>query len=115
MLHRHSTLFGLGATLAVIVVVGEASHWSAILTTLTGLIAIAIFPRFFYGFAAARAVDKERVSGASDYFRHLVNMWDASPSEEERIEGAITAAQGYSSKIGPDTSALEQLAQEEES
>ena len=105
MLHRHSTLFGIGATIAVIVIVGEASHWSTILTTLTGLIAIAIFPRLFYGFAAARAVYKERVSRPSHYFVNLRDMWNTSPSEEERLEGAIAAAQGYGTRIGPDTSA----------
>jgi hypothetical protein len=115
MLHRHSTLFGIGATIVVIVIVGEASHWSAILTTLTGLIAIAIFPRFFYGFAAARAVYRERVWVPSHYFRNLRDMWNASPSEEERLEGAIAAAQGYGPKIGPDTGALAELSREENS
>lgn len=110
MLHRHSTAFGLGATTVLIVVVGEVSHWSAILTTTAGLLGIAILPRLFYGFSEARALDKERASGPG-YFGYETNMWDGSPTEEERLERAIGAAEG--SQLGPDTSALQRLAEEE--
>jgi hypothetical protein len=59
MLHRHSTLFGLSATLILILLVGEVSHWSTILMIVTGLVGIWRLPRLCYGVLAAHMLDKE--------------------------------------------------------
>lgn len=113
MLREHSTLSGIAGTTLLILVVGEFSHWSAALMIVMGILGMLILPRAFYGFTAARALDKEQgTAQAGIGFRH--HMWDPTPTEEERLENAIDAAEGFGNEtVGPSASALERLAREE--
>lgn len=111
--HQHSTLFAILVTIALILAVGEFSRWAPAPMVLTGILGILILPRVFYGLAAARALDKEPFSRPAGGFWGRRN-WDPAPTEEERLENAIQASEGFGpGVVGPDPSALEQLAEEE--
>jgi hypothetical protein len=81
----------------------------------SGVLGIALFPRLFYGFSAARAIDKERNATAPLLFGPgSTQYWDASPTENEKVETAWQGAQGFGpTESTPDATALKRLAQEE--
>jgi len=113
MFHRHSTLLGMGAAVVLTFAVGELSHWSPAAIVIAGILGILVLPRVFYGFAASRALDKEQVAAPAG-IAPRGHLWDPTPSEEERLEVAIEASKGFGPDvIGPDSSALERLAEGE--
>jgi len=113
MFHRHSTLFGMGAAVVLTFAVGELSHWSPAPMVIAGILGILVLPRVFYGFAASRALDKEKFTTPAG-IRGRGHLWDSTPTEEERLENAIEASKGFGPDvIGPDSNALERLAEGE--
>ena len=111
MLHRHSTLFGIGTAAGLSAAVGAGLHWSPVPMVVVGVLGILILPRVFYGVASARTLDKAPYSNPADL---PLRPWDNRPSEEERLEKAVQAAHGFGpGVVGPDTSQLKRLAEEE--
>ena len=98
----HSTLLGFAMAALATCLVGLLSNWSAVLVAATAVAGVAVFPRMFYGFRAARALDKDRSGPATMWFSHGRN-WYGSPPEEERIDRALELSCGDITKLDSKT------------
>jgi hypothetical protein len=57
LFHTHSTIFGVVASAMIVALVGAAVNWSPIAMLIAGIASILVFPRAFYGWTAAKALD----------------------------------------------------------
>src|SRR5579862_3100914 len=112
--HRHSTLFAVSATAITVVAVGQLSRWNPIWMVISGVVAIVVLPRFFYGFEETRAMEAEPVPDDSIYGTPY-DRWTGERSESGRIFEAYEKAQGHGFPIAgiPDDSDLRHLAEEQ--
>ena len=116
LLHRHSTLFGFMTTAVLVVSLGPVFHWSPVSFAVmipVGFVGALFLSRVFYGWSAARALDKEPASNPAKFGRDH-DTGSPTPTEDERLENAIQASEGFGlGAIGPDPGALARLAEEE--
>lgn len=109
-LHEHSTVAAGIASVILGVLVGVATHWSAIAIVLTMIAAFLVLPRIFFGLRASRVIDKEK--GQEDTGPTILSGFDMAglDSEPQRLERAYSRA---TDQIDPDPSELRELAEEE--
>jgi uncharacterized membrane protein YuzA (DUF378 family) len=57
LLHRHSTLFGLGGAAFVVLLAGLTTRWNAVVMLIVGLTAVWFLPHLAYGRAESDKLD----------------------------------------------------------
>jgi hypothetical protein len=117
LFHAHSTPFGIAASALLAAVAGAFTGWSAPAMLIVFFVLIFVLPRAFYGWAAAKAVDAERVQDDSEHNfpsrfdgaglgRHAMELEDAY--DEARDGGLLPSG------LPRDPQALQKFATEEE-
>ncbi|HET7814026.1 MAG TPA: hypothetical protein VFL13_06605 [Candidatus Baltobacteraceae bacterium] len=121
MLHKHSTLFGLLTTALVAALAGYVTHWHPAAIGIALFAGVLIFPRAFYGFKAANALDESARTpdslGDAGRFspRDMAGLNDESyrlHQAYEQYQAATSGGYDVTGKIA-DPNALTKLAEEE--
>lgn len=107
LLHRHSTLFGLGGALFLTLLAGITTRWNVVVTVIVGLTALWFLPRLAYGRDESESLDAERNPDSP-----LPRTGYIAADPAERVYLGLQS--GFDSKGQPvESDALRKLAEEE--